>query len=749
MPEIKNTFTSGKMNKDLDERLVPNGEYRDAMNIQLSTSDSSDVGAIENILGNAILMGGTELDAESYCVGSVADEKNDALYWLIAGPTYLGLDEEMSRDMILQYKGGTVTPVVVDIYRIRTLYEGHDDVANTITISTINTNVTSFIEIGMFVQFDDNFNQQCVFGNNPITNIVEDTVNNTLIITLANNFNKPQFSGNTGNNASFIFSKGTYTDCDSSPSNVKRVLNFHRDNLVTGLNVLDDFLIFTDNHSEPKKINIQRCIDGSDGFNKNTRLVVPQNNITINDNILLQEQHVTAIKKSPKTSLIVNPKFDTPIELVSGQLGAPQIDFAVGTGTLLEPGDQLTIGVKYLVWNYGENLQTGQEIRFLRGGSAGSLPNDFDVRAKIIADHGGTGPYVNSLNNATPPDPVPYNLTLDYQGYYSGGAYTIEIISIESSTPNTRVSYDIMRPVVDNLLFEKKFPRFSYRWKYTDGEYSTFAPFTDVVFSPGQFGYTSTSPFNTGMESLLVSVELRDFLPFETPEDVVEVDLLYKESNSPIVYSVDKIRKYDEGNIEVNGVTNLNNWDANQYKLTSDLIYAALPSNQLLRPWDNLPRKALAQEISGNRVIYGNYLQNYNVEKPLLESSREPRFIRRNNSLYLLEYEFDGNDTRKPILQVDTLFGIRGQYLGHPSLKSLREYQVGVTFMDEYGRETPVFSNPESTFRIPKSGSASKSKIATEIKTQAPSWASYFKFYVKETSTEYYNLAIIIIIIVS
>ena len=37
MPEIKKQFTKGKMNKDLDERLVPNGEYRDGMNIQVAT----------------------------------------------------------------------------------------------------------------------------------------------------------------------------------------------------------------------------------------------------------------------------------------------------------------------------------------------------------------------------------------------------------------------------------------------------------------------------------------------------------------------------------------------------------------------------------------------------------------------------------------------------------------------------------------------------------------------------------------
>jgi rRNA processing protein Gar1 len=52
MSEIKKQFTGGKMNKDVDERLVPTGEYRDAMNIQVSTSEGSDVGTIQNILGN-------------------------------------------------------------------------------------------------------------------------------------------------------------------------------------------------------------------------------------------------------------------------------------------------------------------------------------------------------------------------------------------------------------------------------------------------------------------------------------------------------------------------------------------------------------------------------------------------------------------------------------------------------------------------------------------------------------------------
>jgi hypothetical protein len=52
MAEVKNAFIKSKMNKDLDSRLLPAGEYRDGQNIQVSKSEGSDVGALENAVGN-------------------------------------------------------------------------------------------------------------------------------------------------------------------------------------------------------------------------------------------------------------------------------------------------------------------------------------------------------------------------------------------------------------------------------------------------------------------------------------------------------------------------------------------------------------------------------------------------------------------------------------------------------------------------------------------------------------------------
>ena len=54
MAEIRNNFLKSKMNKDLDARLLSNGEYRDAQNINISRSEGDSVGSVENVLGKII-----------------------------------------------------------------------------------------------------------------------------------------------------------------------------------------------------------------------------------------------------------------------------------------------------------------------------------------------------------------------------------------------------------------------------------------------------------------------------------------------------------------------------------------------------------------------------------------------------------------------------------------------------------------------------------------------------------------------
>ena len=109
MPEIKHGFVQGRMNKDLDERLVPNGQYRDAMNIQVTTSDGAEIGTVQNVLGNErVDISG--VPSNCTCVGSIADEKNDTLYWFVKGAGF---------DAILEYSKNTgVIPVFIDVNNV-------------------------------------------------------------------------------------------------------------------------------------------------------------------------------------------------------------------------------------------------------------------------------------------------------------------------------------------------------------------------------------------------------------------------------------------------------------------------------------------------------------------------------------------------------------------------------------------------------------------------------------------------------
>ena len=60
MAEFKNSFLRSKMNKDLDDRLMPEGEYRDALNVSINKSQGDgssegNVGTLQTVLGNQLL----------------------------------------------------------------------------------------------------------------------------------------------------------------------------------------------------------------------------------------------------------------------------------------------------------------------------------------------------------------------------------------------------------------------------------------------------------------------------------------------------------------------------------------------------------------------------------------------------------------------------------------------------------------------------------------------------------------------
>jgi len=48
MANFTRNFIAGRMNKVVDQRLLPEGEYVDAMNIRMGSTENSEMGVIEN-----------------------------------------------------------------------------------------------------------------------------------------------------------------------------------------------------------------------------------------------------------------------------------------------------------------------------------------------------------------------------------------------------------------------------------------------------------------------------------------------------------------------------------------------------------------------------------------------------------------------------------------------------------------------------------------------------------------------------
>ena len=516
MPEIKSTFTQGKMNKDLDERIIPNGQYRDAMNVQVSTSEGADVGTVQNILGNVraediISNYSDSSGVDLMCVGAIADEKNNVLYWFVSGAV----------DAILEYRDdGTVTPVLVDI--------------------------------------------------------------------------------------------------------TKDVLKFDPLNIITGINIIDNLLFWTDNVNEPRKINIDTL-----KLNNHTDLSTHSNMFVNGVSVgAITEDHITVIRKRPQRAPVVlfdNEPFEPVVESLEMNLydivEGSSFQFDTGPWQIsgLAPGDPLK------EWPYS----VGEEFVMSLASDSGTLPHNYQIKVLVES-------IAATQTNCDTCGPGLLGLgSWNTQAAWSSYTYSFKVIEIDQIYQNEILVFNATQTPETDPIFERELIRFATRWKYVDGEYSAYSPFTVPIFLAGQFYFHPTDdPFNQGMESRATSLTIKDFIREDTPNDVVQVDILFKKEKSTTIYSIDSV-KIDDTHPAPNMWNEYDRWgdgyyikDNHQigtfnpsqsvyneldldergksglYKVTTENIYAALPDNQMLRPWDNVPRKAVSQEITASRIVY-------------------------------------------------------------------------------------------------------------------------------------------------
>ena len=536
MAESKNTFLQGKMNKDLDERIIPNGEYRDAINIAVGKSEGGNVGSLQNILGNEKL-------TKPSGTGTVPFETNEEL-----------------------------------------------------------------VCIGYFVDNDNNrvfqFLTDYIDPNPSLITIPEPLAGFTMKITVYD----PQSTGTPY----LTLAEGLF-------------LNLSTTNLITGVNLIEDLLFWTDNRNQPRKINVNSAITNSVESGNPYYTTVDQ---------------ISVAKYAPFTApelYYITQGVNLTSKLGASTSVAGQTKIYVLTSAIAEYG--LTIGAQLI------NTDLSPAI----------TASDSAIVTNIINEGTYSSVYISLGSDFS----IPENTLL---------------VFFNTSMTNESDNEDFAG---DTNFLRDKFVRFSYRFKFDDNEYSLMAPFTQPIFIPKQKGFFIEDNEDAAYRSTIVEwmeneinsatlfIELPDVgSDIRTSYKIKSIDILYKESDALSVKVVEtiSISKIQQASPNTNIYA---------YTYNSQKPYKTLQPTETARVYDKVPVRALAQEVAGNRVIYGN-------------------FVNQSTPPSLLDYNI-------AVLEKDETYTSWIEYPNH-TLKQNRTYQVGIVLADKFGRQSSVIlSNNVST----------------------------------------------------
>ena len=211
-----------------------------------------------------------------------------------------------------------------------------------------------------------------------------------------------------------------------------------------------------------------------------------------------------------------------------------------------------------------------------------------------------------------------------------------------------------------NNYLKDKFLCFAYRYKYENGEYSATSPFSPIAFASNPFEIDSSDYLNAGMTNKYNLAKIQVY----TGDSLVKgFDLLFKEAASTTIRVIEKIDKVKQG------VPDQSFWSLD---FDNSKIYTILPSYEILRLYDNVPRFAKAQSVMGNRLMYGNYIDGYN----LLDSNNNA--VRLDYYTSLISSQIDFNQL--PAGQITLANGVNYQIDGSVAPQTITNCEARIDF---------------------------------------------------------------------
>ena len=396
-----------------------------------------------------------------------------------------------------------------------------------------------------------------------------DEVNGVIYVFLTDNETNSYSPSGIGSNH-YIISYNT-SDNNYNILVTGAFLNFSKLNRIFGVNLIEDLLFWTDNRNQPRKINVKSATQP--GYYST-------------------EDNISVAKYNPYQSIeLYEASSLSPGDYESTMKDVSSIAYPDG-GTSEVNGTQTGTTITIINTNIpiGGVPKAGQNVKKID--VLGNVV-DLGVTVSTTPESTSTTLHVSGSIDVQNEDVLVFNANPYYIPNYKG----------------------------DPKFLEDKFVRFSYRFKFDDGEYSIMAPFTQPCFIPKQDGYFLNNSSTEGDEEQAFSSTIVDFmenkvnkidLKIPLPSSVQnlkndlhikEIDILYKESDSVAVQVVETI--YSNNNFGIDPADSL--LDTITYSYESQIPYKTLTSDETTRVYDKVPVKALSQEIISNRIVYGNY----------------------------------------------------------------------------------------------------------------------------------------------
>jgi hypothetical protein len=649
-------FIAGRMNKVVDERLIPDGEYIDALNIRLGSTEASEVGSVENSKGNNRLttleyIDGTPLSDDATCIGAFADGEQETMYWFIHDESFtVGATGKL--DLIVSYNTTTLTLT----YHVISINDG---------------------------------------------------------------------------------------------GGVNTTLNFSKTYLITGINLIDNLLFFTDDLNQPRRINVNKNYadpaSNIDGFSAEDILVVKAPPIDAPTIVTVNIQGEDNFLEDRLLSFAYRYKYEDNEYSAISQFSAPSFvpdQYYLSNESYLNEGMVNSTNACQITYRTGGPLVVGIDLLFK------------EMTSDIIK-------VIEKIDKAN--DGVPSN-EFDTVLFSNSKIFTVlpssEILRLYDNVPLLAKAQTVMgnRLMYGNYvdgwdLNRKGFPtQFNYR--------------TDPISVPIGFeelGYTrSTSQYTWA------SVQ-------DINNSKLNLDLTNAEGNLKTGATIDLALSFTHSSFaNASGVTNSPTEVSTDrilnflYTLTQD--YNSV--SELFASVDFQSKIGLAGEIlpvyaaSGDTSCDGITLTDLfnctipeslqgGIPTPMYKYASgitdfdEPVLTTHVNGSNVISFQFPAmmfvSDVATPNIYIFEYYevspiSITFSALGSPrSLHSNRGYEIGIVYMDEFNRATTALVSRDNTVHFGCSNSADKNHIKVTIPTTqvAPYFAKRYKFVIKPDETSY------------